>query len=620
YTQTWAGNGAILRSADQGKTWQRTDMPFKMGGNEDGRSIGERLAIDPNKNSILYFGSRHNGLWKSSDYGATWGKVSSFPVTGRTNGIGIGFVLFDPYKSTLNHPASTVYVGVAAAGTNLYRSNDEGATWQAVQGQPLGFIPHHGLLDAGGTLYLTYGNNPGPNGVSNGAVWKYDTDKALWINITPLPPGAQKVGNFGYAGLTVDAAHPGTLMVSTMDWWSHGDEIFRSTDGGTHWTPISSHAQRDSSISPFLNWGRPTVALGHWIGDVEIDPFNSDHVLYVTGATIWGSDDATAGDENQTTHWTVRAEGLEETAVLDLISPPDGAHLISGLGDIGGFRHDDLTVSPRSGMFTNPMFNNTTSLDFAENNPMFMARVGSAGNGIRRGAYSMDGGTTWTPFENEPTGSRGSGSIAVSADAKTLLWSPQGSAPFYSRDNGKTWSVCNGLQNGSHPISDRVNPNTFYVLDGNARKLYVSTDGGANFTMKAAELPTGSNKLRAMPGREGDLWLTAGKSGLHHTLDGGANFVKIANVQEAYALGFGKAAPGQPQAALYLTGKLHNVSGVFRSDDVGVTWVRINDDQHQYGWIGQVVTGDPRVYGRVYLATNGRGILYADPLPGNQSG
>nr|WP_316629397.1 hypothetical protein [uncultured Brevundimonas sp.] len=54
--------GAMLRSNDRGRTWIRTDVPFRMGGNEDGRGLGERLAVDPNDNRILYFGSRHDGF------------------------------------------------------------------------------------------------------------------------------------------------------------------------------------------------------------------------------------------------------------------------------------------------------------------------------------------------------------------------------------------------------------------------------------------------------------------------------------------------------------------------------------------------------------------------------
>ena len=58
YTNQWAGKSCMLRSADQGRTWQSTPMPFKMGGNEPGRSMGERLAVDPNDGKILFFGDR----------------------------------------------------------------------------------------------------------------------------------------------------------------------------------------------------------------------------------------------------------------------------------------------------------------------------------------------------------------------------------------------------------------------------------------------------------------------------------------------------------------------------------------------------------------------------------
>ena len=79
YTNPRTPNGAILRSNDRGKTFQRTDVPFKFGGNEDGRGNGERLAVDPLDGRILYLGTRHDGLWRSNDRGATWAPVASFP-------------------------------------------------------------------------------------------------------------------------------------------------------------------------------------------------------------------------------------------------------------------------------------------------------------------------------------------------------------------------------------------------------------------------------------------------------------------------------------------------------------------------------------------------------------
>jgi hypothetical protein len=95
-------------------------------------------------------------------------------------------------------------------------------------------------------------------------------------------------------------------------------------------------------------------------------------------------------------------------------------------------------------------------------------------------------------------------------------------------------------------------------------------------------------------------------------MDHGATFAKMAGVQQGNAIGFGAPPPGKSNPAIFLAGKVGAASGVFRSDDGGSSWVKISDDAHQYGW-PHSISGDPRIYGRVYLGTNGRGILYADP-------
>ena len=205
YSQSWAGNGAILRSNDRGDNWERADMPIKMGGNENGRSNGERLAIDPNQTNILLFGSRKNGLWKSTDGGKSWDKAPSSPVTEEPLGVGFTFVLFDKKSGASGKPTPTIYAGVASAKTGLYRSTDGGASFKPVPKQPTGVMPSHGAFDPSGVLYLSYGNLPGPSDVVDGAVWKYDPKKDSWTNVTPLVPNPKENDKFGYGGLAVDA-------------------------------------------------------------------------------------------------------------------------------------------------------------------------------------------------------------------------------------------------------------------------------------------------------------------------------------------------------------------------------------------------------------------------------
>jgi photosystem II stability/assembly factor-like uncharacterized protein len=367
------------------------------------------------------------------------------------------------------------------------------------------------------------------------------------------------------------------------------------------------------------------------MGDIEIDPFNSDHVLLTTGYGIWATGNATGADRGQPTRWTFDNRGLEETVPLGIISPPEGAHLLSGLGDIDGFRHDDLDVSPPPGTFTNPHFTNTESIDFAAGAPAIIVRSGTVrGNasGTVRAAHSRDGGTTWQPFLSEPPlpaesanirFAGGAGSIAISADGATVVWTPRGGSPHVTRDWGATWTASAGAVPGLRVVADRMNSLKFYGFDTRAGVVLVSADGGANFVSAAKGLPTeegfffpAPGNLQALPGMEGDLWLTAAGVLLHST-DSGATFARIGLVTEAGAIGFGKAAPGAAYPAVFMSGTAQGGPGIYRSTDGGATWTQIADDQHQFAAIIHI-TGDPRMYGRVYLAVHGRGVIYGDPL------
>ncbi|SDP81850.1 Uncharacterized protein SAMN04487981_14524 [Streptomyces sp. cf386] len=592
YTNDWAGNGAILRSTDKGRTFKRTDLPFKLGGNEDGRGAGERLVVDPANNANLLLGTRKNGLWRSTDHGATWKQVSSFPVKdGASSGGGIAFVTYGKAGS------KTIYVGVGDRSTSLYRSTDGGGTWQAVAGQPTGQLPQHGVLSGDGSLYLTYTDNLGPNGVTAGSVWKYTPGSGAWKNVSPSQ------GSYGFSGLAVDTRKPSTVMVTTLGRWWPEDEIYRSTDGGTTWKALADKSVRNASAAPYVG-----THTGHWMTALAIDPFNSGHVLYGTGNGILRSKDAHASDSGGTSHWSMGARGLEETALMDAIAPPGGATVITSMGDQGGFRHDSLTKVP-SGRLKNPMMTNSTDIDFAQSKPALMVRVGRGGE--QDGAYSTDGGTSWNGFKSEPVASAQDGRVALAADGSTIVWTQAGQAPYRSTDNGSSWSRVNGLGTDAVVVADRSSARTFYSLSGGT--LYASTDGGATFTARAGNLPSG--RLTAVPGIAGDLWISGYGKGLLHSTDGGRTFTTLKTVQSASALGFGKAKPGTNYQALYLIGTVKDVTGVFRSTDKGATWLRVNDKAHQWGAIGGtgVITGDPDTYGRVYVGTNGRGLQYGDP-------
>lgn len=629
YTQDWAGPGGFMRSDDRGKTWKVFPTPFKMGGNELSRSNGERLAVDPNKPNILYFGSRKNGLYKSVDEAKTWTKVDSFPLKADSEkGLGLVFVQFDPSSGKKGSETQTIYVGSQIDG-KMYQSLDAGKSWREIPNQPkLESLPRRASLDKDGTLYITYALGDSPYALRDGAVYRYEPKKKSWTDITPLKPS--KDDTFGYGGVSVDPSHTGTLVVTTMDRWTKGAEIFRSTDRGQSWKPVMSTAKLDSGGTKHVYHHREELGSPQWMGDIKIDPFDGNEAMIVEGGGVWATFDLGAVDEGKQVHWSFHSKGIEETVSRDLISPPEGAPLLSVQLDTCGFRHDKLDQSPEGGTFHNPSCASADDIDFAGMKPNVIVRVGThPWDDTRppRGAVSKDGGVTWEGFKSEPEGSDGRGSVAISADGSTIVWAPRKAQTSYSTDGGKTWKACAGFPepavspdwapHNRRLASDRVNPNKFYAYDALSGTILVSEDGGKSFEVTSKsqrsvpEYELQYASIQTVFGHEGEVWIT-NKEALRRSSDSGRSFKSIPSVDEGHGVGFGKAAPGKKFPAIYLLGTVGGVTGVFRSDNEGKKFVRINDDQHQFGG-GTVITGDPRVYGRVYFAPGARGIVYGEP-------
>jgi photosystem II stability/assembly factor-like uncharacterized protein len=232
-----------------------------------------------------------------------------------------------------------------------------------------------------------------------------------------------------------------------------------------------------------------------------------------------------------------------------------------------------------------------------------------------RAAHSSDGGKTWTSFASEPPQGEGAGQIAIAADGKRVIWTPDKAMNAWITDDfGKRWQKAGGVPAGAVIEADKVDAGLYYAFDGVAGKLYVSRNGGVEFKEVAAGVGELGDRfhpeVRPDPQRSAVVYLSASWRGLLRWSAG--KLERLPGVENAASVGLGKPKDGSSVSTLFVSGKVDGKTGLFRSDDDGRHWQRIDDDAHRYGKIS-LVTGDPRLYGRVYFAGSGRGIVYGDP-------
>lgn len=656
------GNGRFYSSSNQGNTWSYVTLPFPVGSNNQGRAIGERLMVDPHLPSTLFYASRTAGLWKSTDRGMNWNQVtslSSYVMTKAdmesSNGgspIGVEFVVFDTAVPTTGFVASgnatqTIYVGIAPdykglanLSHALYKSTNGGATWTGIS-IPTEvtatftngvFIPHM-VRSAGGVFYVPFASSSGPGSSAPSALYKFNgTSWTLLAASGSTPP----VYYGGIGGLSVYGAGATTkIAFGVSGTW--GDDpwiqiVMCSDDDGQTWREIGRSGDTGGSLDY-----HDTGGYWGWADDLEIDPFDPNHVSYVLGGGVVSTTEAFSVLKP---HWKYDVNGIEEMVSLGMMVPPAGADylLASAHGDTGLFVHTSLTASATR---SPPLgFGNGTGIDMAWNNPAFIAAVGtfaatpSSSGTASVGVYSTDSGATWTRFPTQPPAASthwgDASKVVVTADGSNVIWAIAGQVPSYTSDRGASWTATDlpAPAVAYHLAADRKNPLKVYAFDHggnwwyptNSAKFYVSTDGGHTFKASAqtwAPNGFGVTDLAVNPYAEGDLWL-ADANNLWHSVDSGTSWTKLTamatigqeytNLHGAMKVALGVPAVGSSfSAAVYFVGRIEGVYGVRRSDDGGATWTRIDDDAHRYGGVSAIVA-DTRVYGRVFMA--GRGMDY----------
>ncbi len=206
---------------------------------------GRTVAISgaPHHPNVFYMAAVNGGVWKTTDFGNTWNPIFDDQPTGSVGALAVA--PSDP---------NVIYVGSGeglqrpdlATGDGMYKSIDAGKTWT-----------HLGLRDAqqiaaiivdpkdpNRVFVAALGHPYGPNeerGVFRSTDGGQTFQKVLY-----------KDENTGAADLAFDPSNPqtiyATLWAARVAPWEirsgasfviAGSGIFKSTDGGTNWSPLT---------------------------------------------------------------------------------------------------------------------------------------------------------------------------------------------------------------------------------------------------------------------------------------------------------------------------------------------------------------------------------------------
>jgi photosystem II stability/assembly factor-like uncharacterized protein len=256
---------------------------------------------------------------------------------------------------------------------------------------------------------------------------------------------------------------------------------------------------------------------------------------------------------------------------------------------------------------------------------------------------TTDSGRTWAPiFDDQPTGSIGAIAVAPSNPDIIYVGSGEGNQRpdlatgdgiYRSDDGGRTWTHY-GLRDAQQIpqiIVDPRNPDRLFVAalghpfgPNEERGVFRSTDGGRSFQkVLYKDENTGAADVAFDPKNPdivyAALWesrqapwengvFTGPGSGLYKSTDGGNTWQGIGTGLPSGADGLGRIGLGtcdaEPSRLYAIIASPAKLGGVYRSDDGGASWRRMNDDSRLWGREGDFheIKADPKNCDVVYAA------------------
>ena len=342
------------------------------------------LAGVPSQANTFFIAQVNGGVWKTNDYGHTWNPIFDGEDTGSVGAIAVA--ASDP---------RVIYVGSGeglqrpdlSTGDGIYKSTDGGETWTHLglrEGQQ---IPHIAVdpRDPNRLFVAVLGHPYGPNG-ERGLFRSTDGgqtfEKVLY-----------KDENTGANDVKIDPGNPNVVYASLWEarqgpwenaaWSGSGGGIYKSTDGGSHWQPLTKGLPPEGVIQ----------------ANIAIAPSRPERVFVAIatsgGTGIYRSDDAGENWSKTTddTRPAARIGGGDlPVPVVDPKNPEIvySASVVTWKSVDGGKTWTGIRGAPGGddyqGIWINP------------NHPEVMLVVSDQG-----AIVTVNGGETWTDWYNQPT-------------------------------------------------------------------------------------------------------------------------------------------------------------------------------------------------------------------------